>query len=1355
MATAHLLTSATNQYTTTPILDSGANNIFFPMYDSHYMSNYESFSDPIYLYTASKQPLRISGQAYLGPFKAYIVPHLSQPLISESYLVKNFKIMIIRIKNHTFILDSHKILNAINPKDTIIASAYLSDDGLYHLTNLLDLVQSNPQPMPIHNVHFANQITTTPTIPALTRGRYQGRFTHLLQSLNPLEVLKVRLGFSNIKHIRDLVRLQAVNGLGVTNDQIKSFQLSKSLAEYQGNMHAFPIYPTLSNNIHKGLGETWSLDPVPMPLKSIEGYHGYYSFVESSIKFRLAIGYKSDTATNLVHACDILLKLYGHQSLPHVKPLRVIILDSATTHLSQEFSEWCNNPPSPNPIVHRHTSAPYKHQQNLIEPHIGHEKTFLRTNLAYNKAPPFLWYKALNYSHDNINLTIVPGTKMTRQEALTKVKPDVSSYVPFYSTGYAFNPKELRDNSLSPRAIEVKMVGYGHHLDPHERLNVSYKNSFQCYIPPNKIIIRHDVIWEHLSPSPSLLNSNTKQRFSETFESEEDLMQILNNTFQNTTESPHSTTTPEQSAPDIITYDTPQIQPAYTDENPVDLTQPIPNGPITRSYYEPNYWVSNLLHSNQLLSPIFHDNPTPSNTSSDRHIDDSIQSSITCNTPTEHHQNDSTPHSIPPNTTHESPQDYSTHTRQTWLKSLFPSYIHSDHIQNANLVNTNPSTLLIQSDGTLQASNQPIETQYINDLFHDYNRVIRQILTDDHKQNQLNFYNPNPSSKQTDSYYVHPDKRNRKLRDINSTQLPQYYNHNFKAHHTEMQEAVYNPEPSLNSPSLTPVPIFHLPLTLEQALNGPDRQQWHQAWLEEMHKLEARSTWRPADSIPTNQKPIKSKYVFKIKVNRDQTLRYKVRLCACGYSQKYGIDYDETFAPTAKYKSLCTILTIAASQQWILSGIDVENAFVEAEIDRPIYMHLPTGTYKNSDGTPVTVELLRSLYGLKQAPELWDKFLVSAIKSQNFHQLMHDQCIFIKHDDNGNTVIIIKYVDDIIITSNSQLLINEVMASFDKAFTKLTHEPKLSRYVGLDIDYDISAGTIRLSQKPFIQKVLQKYNISPQEIITPTNHPPLNPKIDYRTHGDNTLPPMRDLTGNLRFLADRTLPNILSACSLLSSHAHNPTSQHIAGGEHILKYLNEHQNDHITLGGDPHITLFGYADAAHVMPYDSKSQLGYCFYLNETSGAVVAKSKRDTTISHSSTEAEIKALDLAIREATWFRGFLYELGYPQTQPTIIYTDNKAATILADTNNISDLTGHLVLRINYIHQEQQNNNIKLKWINTENNVADILTKPLPFKLHYDHSKTLMHGHDGNSPSPATETARTKTRKRKLLKIKSKC
>ena len=194
-----------------------------------------------------------------------------------------------------------------------------------------------------------------------------------------------------------------------------------------------------------------------------------------------------------------------------------------------------------------------------------------------------------------------------------------------------------------------------------------------------------------------------------------------------------------------------------------------------------------------------------------------------------------------------------------------------------------------------------------------------------------------------------------------------------------------------------------------------------------MSRLELRQTWVTDQSPPPSQKPIKSKYVFKIKVNRDNTLKYKVRLCACGYSQKYGIDYDETFAPTAKYKSLCTVLTIAASNNWTISGIDVENAFVEADIDRPLWMNLPKGTYQNQDNSPVTVKLLKSLYGLKQAPELWDKFLVNAIKKQNFKQLMHDQCIFIKTDTNGDTIILVKYVDDIIITGNNSQLVQKVI----------------------------------------------------------------------------------------------------------------------------------------------------------------------------------------------------------------------------------------------------------------------------------------------------------------------------------------
>ena len=91
-------------------------------------------------------------------------------------------------------------------------------------------------------------------------------------------------------------------------------------------------------------------------------------------------------------------------------------------------------------------------------------------------------------------------------------------------------------------------------------------------------------------------------------------------------------------------------------------------------------------------------------------------------------------------------------------------------------------------------------------------------------------------------------------------------------------------------------------------------------------------------------------------------------------------------------------------------------------------------------------------------------------------------------------------------------------------------------------------------------------------------------------------------------------------------------------------------------------------------------------FLNLNSGTICAKSKRDFTISHSSTEAEIKAIDLAIIKARWFRRFLEELGFPQIEPTEIITDNKAATTILEHNNHTEKTAHIVMRINFIHQE---------------------------------------------------------------------
>ena len=116
----------------------------------------------------------------------------------------------------------------------------------------------------------------------------------------------------------------------------------------------------------------------------------------------------------------------------------------------------------------------------------------------------------------------------------------------------------------------------------------------------------------------------------------------------------------------------------------------------------------------------------------------------------------------------------------------------------------------------------------------------------------------------------------------------------------------------------------------------------------------------------------------------NETIKYRVRLVACGYSQILGKDFDETYAPTAKYRSLCMILNLAAIFDWEIEGIDVEQAFLESPLDKEIYMTLPKDVYcqSNNSNNPAIVKLLRSLYGLNQAGELWYKTVKEILRNK-------------------------------------------------------------------------------------------------------------------------------------------------------------------------------------------------------------------------------------------------------------------------------------------------------------------------------------------------------------------------------------
>ena len=550
-----------------------------------------------------------------------------------------------------------------------------------------------------------------------------------------------------------------------------------------------------------------------------------------------------------------------------------------------------------------------------------------------------------------------------------------------------------------------------------------------------------------------------------------------------------------------------------------------------------------------------------------------------------------------------------------------------------------------------------------------------------------------------------------------------------------------------------------IPLTLTEALSGPDSIHWHAAWQKEMDKIADRQTWITIDAEEASSKlstALKSKFTFRLTCLIDGTWKYKVRLVACGYSQVAGNDFHETFAPTAKFKSICIVLNLAAIFDWNIHGLDIENAFLESNLDETIYMKMPTDTYSEPNGQPVVVKLKKSLYGLKQAGELFYKFMKSILIDVKLGMkcCIHDTCVFTYNDvETSETAIVVLWVDDIIVTGNSQVVIDKIINHIEANVTKLCNLGEITRYIGIDITRDRTNRTLELTQVPYTKSVIEKLGPGLKSTSVP-----LNPYLDYRIKNDENIvnQPLHTELGSLRYLADRTKPTLQLALSLLQSGASNPTQIQIDGVKHVLRYLTGTIHDGITfakgLDTDPLVELFGMCDASYIPGHDSKGQLAFAIFLNLNSGAIEVKSVKDSTVSTSATHVELKAIYILLLAIIWARGFLAELGFPQLKPSVIWTDSASAQLLATSFQLSAKSQHLVMRINAIHQEVVNGVIVIKYIDTHGNVVDALTKALPIIPFEQHTRTLQHGFRNNPiVAKAKKVDRPISFKAKLKKI----
>lgn len=490
-----------------------------------------------------------------------------------------------------------------------------------------------------------------------------------------------------------------------------------------------------------------------------------------------------------------------------------------------------------------------------------------------------------------------------------------------------------------------------------------------------------------------------------------------------------------------------------------------------------------------------------------------------------------------------------------------------------------------------------------------------------------------------------------------------------------------------------------IPKNIQEALKIP---KWKEAVLEEMRALEKNQTWRVM-TLPTGKNTVGCKWVFTVKYNSDNTVeRYKARLVAKGFTQTYGIDYSETFAPVAKLNTIRVLLSLAVNLDWSLNQLDVKNAFLNGDLEEEVYMDSPPG-FEDKFGSNVC-KLQKSLYGLKQSPRAWFEKFTQSVKRQGYMQGQSDHTLFMKFSNVGKISILIVYVDDIILTGDDIVEMERLKKNLTKEF-EIKDLGALKYFLGMEVAR--SKKGIVVSQRKYILDLLEETGMSG---CRPADTPmELNAKLWEKGSVPVEIGRYQRLVGKLIYLA-HTRPDIAFSVSVVSQFMHSPYEEHLEAVYRILRYLKSNPGKGLCFKktNDREVSIFTDADWAGSIT-DRKSTTGYCAYV--WGNLVTWRSKKQGVVARSSAEAEFRAMAQGICELLWIRKLLDELKMKVDSPLKLFCDSKAAISIAHNPVQHDRTKHIEIDRHFIKEKIDAGVICLPFVTSNQQTADILTKSL--------------------------------------------
>ena len=468
--------------------------------------------------------------------------------------------------------------------------------------------------------------------------------------------------------------------------------------------------------------------------------------------------------------------------------------------------------------------------------------------------------------------------------------------------------------------------------------------------------------------------------------------------------------------------------------------------------------------------------------------------------------------------------------------------------------------------------------------------------------------------------------------------------------------------------------------------------------------------------MPENRRCVKHKWVFAIKRNGT----FRARLVACGYSQIPGVDFTENYAPVVQDVTWRIVLIIGMLLKLKFTILDVETAFLHGKLDEEIYMECPDGL---NHGPDEVLLLHKSIYGLVQAARQFYKCWKEVLLKIGFNESKADPCLFKKK----GPIYIGTYVDDNFIASKPEV-VDEIIKGINDNGLKVTKEDDLGDYLSCNIVFNKEKTRAWIGQPQMIKKLEKKFGERVKKLRT--FHTPGTPgqglcKAEKDDPGLSSTEQTeyRSGVGMLLYLVKHSRPDIANATRELSKGMQKANKAAWKELLRVIKFVLDTKDyglkiDPVLINGKWIIIVYCDADWAG----DRQTRISISGFILFFCGVpVLWRSRAQRNITLSSGESEYVSLSDAAKEIKFIYMLLESMGIKVQLPIVVRIDNIAAMFMAETANASSRSRHIDVKYHFIQEFVENGFIKIEFVTTDKNLADMFTKNVKYdvyKFHHD-------------------------------------